>query len=509
MTTTVLVLRCLWVAFSACVLSTLISGFFKSMIVHGKQREASTLSKLPHFWVLQIELKKRWWTFFYFGGTVFNGMLVYAVWMQPRSATMQSLLALVHEVPKDSSASYLQINDNTRFFTILFQVQVTRRFLESLLVTEFGSSTMHASDPDAIITYEDTWCRSRVIGLGALLFLVGSQHQFQCNRILASMKRQNGMKHVLARGDWFDFVRCPLYTTEVLIYLGFALICGGSNVTMYFVFVWVIVNQAVCADLQSKWYDTKFRERLHELPRWKLLPRMKKSAWTWFYTAGCFWNVFLFYLVYFQPESAMTQSMLRWLQASDDASTPLVVRNEVVVFMACFAVQSTRRFLECLFVTQFGKARMHVSVLIIGFTHYLLIGVSVLSDKDALNDKEPDNVRASATRLGLALFALGSYHQFMCNHLLAKQKAANKMRHVLPRGDWFELTRSPLYTTEILIYLAFLFITGGTTISLYFVFIWVFANQAICAHNNYNWYEDKFRDRLAELPKYKLIPYIW
>jgi protein-S-isoprenylcysteine O-methyltransferase Ste14 len=111
--------------------------------------------------------------------------------------------------------------------------------------------------------------------------------------------------------------------------------------------------------------------------------------------------------------------------------------------------------------------------------------------------------------VGVVLYAVASYHQTRCNFLLAKQKRANNMKHVIPRGDWFDVVRSPLYTTEMMLYAGFILVTGGTTAMLYLVSAWVVANQVLLATISSQWVEDKFRDRINELPKWKLLPFVW
>lgn len=129
------------------------------------------------------------------------------------------------------------------------------------------------SDPDATVEHDETLLRRAVISIGVVLFVVASYHQSLCNLLIARLKRRNCLQHGIPQGDWFDSVRCPLYATEVLLYLSFMLVVGGGNVNMCFIFAWVLLNQCVSAKLNSDWYDRKFRsEERDSLPKWIMLP---------------------------------------------------------------------------------------------------------------------------------------------------------------------------------------------------------------------------------------------
>lgn len=238
-----------------------------------------------------------------------------------------------------------------------------------------------------------------------------------------------------------------------------------------------------------------------------------KSRWTWFYAIGAMLNGYLTCLVLIYPASKQTQSLLHVLQnvkvSSGQEMMNQMAHPGTVLFMCCFTVQLIRRLLESCFITQFGKSQMHVSVLVLGFVHYLLIGFSALADVDAVAEYEWTTGRSVITVVGVCLFVYASYHQFVCNRLLAHQKLQNKMKHVIPRGDWFEHARAPLFTTEILIYFSFALVCGGRNMMVNVIFFWVLCNQSVCANNSFEWYETKFRDQCHQLPRWRLVPYIW
>lgn len=149
--------------------------------------------------------------------------------------------------------------------------------------------------------------------------------------------------------------------------------------------------------------------------------------------------------------------------------------------------------------------------LVLGCLHYVGVGVSVLADADAVSHAAQDAFwRRIVVALGVVLFVVASYHQFVCNLLLARLKRQNRMQHVVPHGDWFDVVRSPLFSCEVLIYVALALVAGGTNGSLYFILVWVLANQAAAAQLSSDWYDRKFRaEQRRGFPRWKLVPRVW
>ncbi|KAG7383463.1 Steroid 5 alpha-reductase 3 [Phytophthora pseudosyringae] len=272
-----------WLAAVAGGLLSFRSRFCRGLVLQGKMRTPAAISQLPGLSVLRVEVPKSYWTWFYLVGALHSVvMLVAAVLWQDTQAVQYAL----HFAHPSAEREHITIQPHTIAFLVLFSVHTTRRFLESLLVTEFGDARMHACstyhyvatvlsvlfDPDAISVHETTTSRWVMTALGLMIFIIASYHQTRCNYLLAKQKRANNMKHVLPRGDWFEAVRSPLYTTEIMLYAGFILVTGGTTSMLYLVSAWVVVNQLLLAQISSQWVEDKFRDRISELPTWKLLP---------------------------------------------------------------------------------------------------------------------------------------------------------------------------------------------------------------------------------------------
>ncbi|KAG0474315.1 hypothetical protein HPP92_014001 [Vanilla planifolia] len=88
------------------------------------------------------------------------------------------------------------------------------------------------------------WCQ----WFGAVLFLWGWMHQLQCHAILGSLRKQRSAdEYILPKGDWFEFVSCPHYLAEIIIYAGILLASGGLDLTVWLLFFFVVSNLVFAA----------------------------------------------------------------------------------------------------------------------------------------------------------------------------------------------------------------------------------------------------------------------
>ncbi|KAG0472571.1 hypothetical protein HPP92_014428 [Vanilla planifolia] len=99
------------------------------------------------------------------------------------------------------------------------------------------------------------WCQ----WFGAVLFLWGWMHQLQCHAILGSLRKQRSAdEYILPKGDWFEFVSCPHYLAEIIIYAGILLASGGLDLTVWLLFFFVVSNLVFAAAETHRWYHHKF-----------------------------------------------------------------------------------------------------------------------------------------------------------------------------------------------------------------------------------------------------------
>lgn len=95
------------------------------------------------------QVPKSYWTWFYLIGASFNSLLLLLVVIAQDNPMFQTVLRAMQSRATDSSdddsAPLLAVNAHTIAFLSLFALHLSRRFFESLLITQFGDSKMHVS----------------------------------------------------------------------------------------------------------------------------------------------------------------------------------------------------------------------------------------------------------------------------------------------------------------------------------------------------------------------------
>ncbi|PIA57210.1 hypothetical protein AQUCO_00600145v1 [Aquilegia coerulea] len=96
--------------------------------------------------------------------------------------------------------------------------------------------------------------------IGATVFIWGWAHQRRCHAILGSLRdhKEETDEYAIPHGDWFEFVSCPHYLAEMVIYGGLLIASGGSDLTIWLLFGFVVVNLVFAAAETQRWYIRKF-----------------------------------------------------------------------------------------------------------------------------------------------------------------------------------------------------------------------------------------------------------
>ncbi|XP_043713866.1 polyprenol reductase 2-like [Telopea speciosissima] len=100
------------------------------------------------------------------------------------------------------------------------------------------------------------WCQ----WIGATIFIWGWIHQSHCHSILGSLREHSEKtdEYVIPHGDWFEFVSCPHYLSEIVIYAGLLVASGGSDLTIWLLFIFVVANLTFAAAETHRWYSQNF-----------------------------------------------------------------------------------------------------------------------------------------------------------------------------------------------------------------------------------------------------------
>ncbi|XP_018497776.2 polyprenol reductase 2-like [Pyrus x bretschneideri] len=77
-------------------------------------------------------------------------------------------------------------------------------------------------------------------------------------------------EYVIPHGDWFEIVSSPHYLAEIVIYAGLVVASGGTDLTIWLLFGFVVSNLVLAAAETHRWYLQKFesypKKRLAIIP---------------------------------------------------------------------------------------------------------------------------------------------------------------------------------------------------------------------------------------------------
>ena len=106
-------------------------------------------------------------------------------------------------------------------------------------------------------------CWYHIVGLS--LFVWASVHQHRCHKILANLRtRRNNSDHSyhLPKGDWFEYVSCPHYLAEVLIYMALLVffVARDWRTNWWLVVAFTTSTLLISARQVHLWYKLKFED---------------------------------------------------------------------------------------------------------------------------------------------------------------------------------------------------------------------------------------------------------
>ncbi|CAK6433163.1 unnamed protein product [Pipistrellus nathusii] len=246
-----------------------------------------------------------------------------------------------------------------------------------------------------------------------------------------------------------------------------------------------------------------------------------KRYFSHFYVISVLWNGFLLWcltqcLFLGAPFPDWLYTLLRILGAAQSRGGELALSAFLVLVFLW--LHSLRRLFECLYVSVFSNAVIHIVQYCFGLVYYVLVGLTVLSQvpMDGRNVYVVGKNLLMQTRwfhiLGMMMFIWSSVHQYKCHVILGnlrKNKAGVIIHcnHRIPFGDWFEHVSSPNYLAELMIYISMAVTLGFHNITWWLVVTYVFFNQALAAFLSHKFYRSKF----ASYPKHRkaFLPFLF
>ena len=132
-----------WVLALVAALLSFRSELCRGFVLQGKTR---TSARLPPLRLLHVEMPKSYWTWFYLIGAIHSNGIVLAMVCWQNTRVVQYALHVAHPtMTVHEEATGITIQPHAIAFLMLFAAHTTRRAVESVLVTEFGTAKMHAS----------------------------------------------------------------------------------------------------------------------------------------------------------------------------------------------------------------------------------------------------------------------------------------------------------------------------------------------------------------------------
>ncbi|KAL4230858.1 Steroid 5 alpha-reductase 3 [Mactra antiquata] len=173
--------------------------------------------------------------------------------------------------------------------------QVIRRFLECLLVSVYSPqskmsyviylvgvgfyaavpvtsiSGTNLNDPFKCTDLLKYFCWNHIVGIG--IFIWSSWQQNRVSVQFAKLRQNKSgtvenTRHHIPHGGLFEYVSCPHYFTEILIYFSMTLMSSFQNTMFVYMFIFVLVNQLISGHFSHKWY-------LEHFPKY---PKSRKST---------------------------------------------------------------------------------------------------------------------------------------------------------------------------------------------------------------------------------------
>jgi len=225
-----------------------------------------------------FEVPKRWFTHFYIFAFSFSTWTLFSYWRH--TTFLQSFFGtLLNAQPCIPSTTAL-------IASLLMWAQVSRRLYECIFISKFSKVAKmnilvytigHWHYFGTIVslfgnTGDCTECSYFRIAIVLPIFVFAWVKQLEAHTILGNLRQGRELntetklsasdnEYKIPRGGLFEYVSCPNYFCEVLIYICLATLFGFQNSVVNWVNAWVILNQTYSAVISHNWYRNKFGDK--------------------------------------------------------------------------------------------------------------------------------------------------------------------------------------------------------------------------------------------------------
>ncbi|XP_072920742.1 polyprenal reductase [Hemitrygon akajei] len=238
-------------------------------------------------WLQRQDLPKSWFSHFYVVSAMWNSFLLIITCQnlffgQPFPLWLQRLLSFL--------SGSVQLKPGNELSVLLVQimlfVQGVRRLIECTVVSVFSNGSIHPVQycwglvyyilvgltvhceglhpGSKVFTMHDLIAQGQWYHItGIALFLWATIHHHKSHLILANLRKNKSgevinYRHSIPHGDWFEFVSCPHYFAELLIYFALSVTFKGQHLTWWFIVLYVLCSHALMAIQSHEFYVKKF-----------------------------------------------------------------------------------------------------------------------------------------------------------------------------------------------------------------------------------------------------------
>lgn len=265
--------------------------------VYGKSLDSS--KKKGFLWQLFL-LPKRYFVHFYLSATLIflTSLATIFIYYVPSDLSNQlsELFAYIIKLQNDHAiklevASSLTSITALIFTLILMLIQSTRRLYETLFISVFSEQSkiniIHylfghffyaaaaasttfpilLSNTSSKYTFTDLIDNlvTKQRALAFVLFIYASHCQHKCNKILANLRKDKTgrvitQQHYVPSGGLFEYVSCPHFLAEVVIYF-LILVAQEFSISYWnLIFLLVLSTQTITAITEHRWYKRKYAD---------------------------------------------------------------------------------------------------------------------------------------------------------------------------------------------------------------------------------------------------------
>ncbi|XP_069131017.1 polyprenal reductase-like [Argopecten irradians] len=263
--------------------SSYFPSFIHDLYLFGKVRKLHGFNLRDNI----LQVPKSWFRHFYLTGVVVNSTVL-AVTLYTVLGTgvwpewIKDFLAHIGHPGKDTEDLELSTPLAMVLALVMEEIQVIRRTIETCFINSYSSSKMslmiylvgilfYSSIGISIlslsrasqVSYDDISSLSWMQWYALALFVYASYKQYSVNKKMAKLRQdKNGnvvdRKHHIPHGDLFEYVSCPHFLMEIIIYFAISTVVGWEHEVCLYLWVFVLTNQLIEGYLVHRWYNETF-----------------------------------------------------------------------------------------------------------------------------------------------------------------------------------------------------------------------------------------------------------